>query len=80
MRKHVSQFVEIEVELALEEFDDADLLEEMESRGYTCTKGEQEPVVTVDAAAIFEAARYGTKEQLERAVSDLVWQQAGRIL
>lgn len=66
--------VEVEVDYDLEEFDDSDLIEELETRGYFIFKEK-------DALNdLYESYVLGDRTKFNKTLSDIFYEQLGKII
>ena len=71
-------YITVEAHVDLDEFDDEDLVEELESRGYVCSKNAIEGLP--DVAYIEHLATCGLVAEARREALDLVSKTIGRRL
>ena len=79
--------VNVDVDVSLDDFDDDDLLEELESRGRKMTSGLENGYCPVEckntgqlAEALFEARRNGNDQRTLELVDRLIYAALGRII
>lgn len=72
----VSKYVDIDVDVDLSDFDDNDLITELESRGFQVFKGASE--VEITPLDVYEAVALG-RPNAEQLMRDFIARAAGRV-